>query len=552
MLFNFTYAKSSVIEHSGETTKVNFSPDLKREPVFFRGKLKNAIMFREAMSALREVVVSDLRYKKKDRSEYMEWLKGEEMKRLAKHMEGKSELVEKMNIASSELKVLQDRQYARWKPYYDARNKLRKYLEAINPAFRWVFDPVITVHPDELFFECFSQDESSYARLGAGYDLFENISEYECGTTNIDFSAQLFGEMQKIRTYKSTHFEIDPAGFQVETTGEEIYKEKKIDLPDSWVRGFLQVQSAMSLPMVSFTLSPVDIYNMCLFMRQNREKESPRALRYELTPGKPVTAVFEPWEYRLECSCIWEGEEPVIIRTWGRRRLHILERLIPVTKKVKVCLLGRGLPSFYVMHLDNMVFTLGLSGWTANDWSGEGNFDLLSSRAKVDVYETSAVLNYLKEKKFAPLDEIAFQTKLDRAKVSGALNLWCQSGKVTYDLAGGTYRYRELTKEQIPLDDLTYRNEREKSAGKFLEEGSVSITSRKENGGLEVSGKIKDDKNTYDTDLTLDRDDRIIKAECTCYWHKQNKLRKGPCEHIIALRSFSAREENFKFIKERK
>jgi len=188
----------------------------------------------------------------------------------------------------------------------------------------------------------------------------------------------------------------------------------------------------------------------------------------------------------------------------------------------------------------------------ANDWSGEGNFDLLSSRAKVDVYETSAVLNYLKEKKFAPLDEIAFQTKLDRTKVSGALNLWCQSGKVTYDLAGGTYRYRELTKEQIPLDDLTYRNEREKSAGRFLEEGAVSVTSRKEDTGMEVSGKIKDGNNIYDTDLTLDRDDRIVKAECACYWHKQNKLRKGPCEHIIALRSFSAREDNLKFIKERK
>ena len=65
MLFNFTYAKSSVIEHSGEATKVNFSPDLKREPVFFRGKLKNAIMFREAMSALREVVVSDPVIKRK-------------------------------------------------------------------------------------------------------------------------------------------------------------------------------------------------------------------------------------------------------------------------------------------------------------------------------------------------------------------------------------------------------------------------------------------------------------------------------------------------------
>ena len=29
-----------------------------------------------------------------------------------------------------------------------------------------VLDPVITVHPDQVFFECFSKDESSYGRLG--------------------------------------------------------------------------------------------------------------------------------------------------------------------------------------------------------------------------------------------------------------------------------------------------------------------------------------------------------------------------------------------------
>ena len=111
-----------------------------------------------------------------------------------------------------------------------------------------LFDPVITVHPDEVFFECFSHDESSYGRLGAGYEVFEDIGEFACGTTNIDYSAALYDEFQKIRTYKETRFEIDPSGFDVRTTGEAEYREVKIDLPDSWVRGFLQVSSAMCCP----------------------------------------------------------------------------------------------------------------------------------------------------------------------------------------------------------------------------------------------------------------------------------------------------------------
>ncbi len=62
--------------------------------------------------------------------------------------------------------------------------------------------------------------------------------------------AALYDEFQKIRTYKSTVLEVDPTGFGVETSGEADYREVKIDLPDSWVRGFLQVNSAMTLPSI--------------------------------------------------------------------------------------------------------------------------------------------------------------------------------------------------------------------------------------------------------------------------------------------------------------
>jgi len=41
------------------------------------------------------------------------------------------------------------------------------------------------------------------------------------------------------------------------------------------------------------------------------------------------------------------------------------------------------MPSFYLADLGDMTFTLGLSGWTTNDWSSAGNFDLLAPRAAV-------------------------------------------------------------------------------------------------------------------------------------------------------------------------
>ena len=131
-----------------------------------------------------------------------------------------------------------------------------------------MLDPVITVHPDEVFFECFSQDESSYGKLSCNYNVFRNINEFQCGTTNIDYSQKLYDEFQKIRNYKDTHFSIDPSGFDVQTTNEDSYKEVKIDLPDSWVRGFLQVSSAMTLESIELNLHPMDLYNVLFHLKR--------------------------------------------------------------------------------------------------------------------------------------------------------------------------------------------------------------------------------------------------------------------------------------------
>ncbi len=60
-----------------------------------------------------------------------------------------------------------------------------------------MLDPVITIHPDELFFECFSQDESTYGKLGCNYNVFKQLDDYKCGTTNVDYSCALYEEFQK-------------------------------------------------------------------------------------------------------------------------------------------------------------------------------------------------------------------------------------------------------------------------------------------------------------------------------------------------------------------
>src|SRR5437870_5280093 len=51
------------------------SPNLSRAPVSFEAELARPLRFREAVSALHEIVVGDLRWKPRDHTAYRAWLK---------------------------------------------------------------------------------------------------------------------------------------------------------------------------------------------------------------------------------------------------------------------------------------------------------------------------------------------------------------------------------------------------------------------------------------------------------------------------------------------
>ena len=539
MDFEFAYRGHSSAQTRGDRTALSFSPDLKREPTYFSGELAGGVDFREAISALHDVVVSDLRWKPKDRDAYLAWAAEQEQRELVDLGVQAGRVRDEILAADAELTDVNKAINARLRPFYTARQRYFDYLWRKDRDAWIVLDPVISVHPDELFFECFSRDESTYARLGVDYEHFRSVGDHACGTTNIDYSSALYNEFQKIRTYRRTRLDVDPSGFGVATSGEDDYREEKIDLPDSWVRGFLQVSSAMTMPAVRVELHPSDVWSFCFVLRRNKERRGPRSMRYVLRPGEPVRVVFEPWGTEVVCSrSIYEGPEATEIRVWGRRRLLVLERLIPVAKRFTVHLLGRGMPSFYVADLEGMSFTLGLSGWTANDWSRMGAFDLMAPRLQVDSVTQRRVFESLKESWVADATALAARLGLDQAVVLGALQAYTQAGRAIFDLHRGLWRARELSREPLPMDRLRFASPREASARDLVHQRRVRVTGARPDGrgGVRLSGVVRDEGRDLEPALTIDPDERMLDGRCTCRFFFQNKLHKGPCEHLLALR----------------
>jgi hypothetical protein len=547
MIVQMNYAGRSAIVSGLNDSHVALSTNTLREATFLRGTLTQPLLFREALAALYDVVVSDFKYQPRDRFAFFSWLEEQDRQFLASLAVRGKKTRERLEELDDRLQELNQKRDQRRAGYYRARLDYFNHAYTSRYELQLLLDPVITVHPDEVSFEAFSRDESTYARLAAKLDLFGKVDQLEYGTTNIDFSTRLHAELERMRSYRATRFDIAPGGLTV-ATDAAVTREKKIKLPESWVMGFHQVHSTMTLGLTHFRLAPVDLFNLCRILRSRKARKSPRSLRWELTPGQHVKAVLEPWDQVIEMTTCYDGPKQVNVRTWGRDRLRILARLLPVCQGVEVHLAGYGLPSIYVLDLGPVTFTLALSGWTDNDWTGgAAKFDLLSRRLNVAASDLTRTYEALREVRRATDSALSVSTRLELEKTRSALSYLCQVGRAMYDLGSKVYRHRDLFHGVFSAAEAASAvraadkpaTEQERLAQKIFNEGNVRIIARRPvTTGFKLSGSARGsiDPERVRPQLHIDKEGRIIEASCTCVMFKKSKLTKGPCEHILALR----------------
>jgi hypothetical protein len=512
------YEDASRLVTTGDTAQLALFANVHRDPVRLDGLLKDPLRVREALASLYAVVGSDYRYVPKDRTAYLAYL------RLRRETAG--------------LGVRQSQQtFFEWA----LRNDPLAFL---------LLDPVVTVHPDQVFFEVFSKDEGAYAKLGIDLAAFELAYQPACGTTNIDFSPTLFTGVEQMRSYRQTRLSIGKEAVKLATTSAAGVLEKRVRVPDSWLRGFLQVQSAAALPRDTFRLGPIDLYNVLRHLRLHGDRKGQRrGLRIELVPGEAPRLVLEPWETVLPSTAgVYQGRAARVVRLWGRRRLLLLRRLLPFVEQVEVHLLGSGLPSFWVLRAGPVTLTLGLTGFTAANWSHALSFDLLLPRKARGGEALERVLGHLATVWVAGVKQLSSATGLKGAALQEALQAGCQQGKLMYDVAADVYRLRLLTDAPLDLARLEYRDRGERLAHDLLNRrGAVKIVgeNRIAGTGLELTGQVTvaEDRREYRPQLLLNDEGTVGKAECTCTFFRKQGLKAGPCPHLIALRLAHAAEE---------
>ncbi|WP_406699160.1 hypothetical protein V5E97_09805 [Singulisphaera sp. Ch08] len=534
--------RSAIVSRPGGLA-VSLAPNLRRDRVAFDAAFLQPLRFREAIGALHDVVVSDHRYHAKDNSAYESYLaeRNQREAELRRTVAGRTRtaiLKESAGIDPVDVAALET-DYRRLRTqYWGARQKYSNYLSRHDPELWRLLvpcDPVVTVAPDCLFFECFSVDESSYGCLTVDRGAFSGERDVALGTTNVDYSWSLYEHFQTLRSYRETRFLVDPGGIEVQAGEEPGYREEKIDLPPSWLRGFMQIQAAMSLPMRRVSISREGLYSVLAFLKRHRASRSPRAVRFELIPGQPVAIILEPWERRIVLhSHPYEGPRSEVIRVWGRDRLRLLARLLPLMDEAEVYLLGTGLPSFWSVRMGEMRLLLGLSGWTANDWTGSGALDQLAPPAEPSDALLGDIAATFEDSPAKTFDQIRQRTGAAPAYVTAGLNRLALMGQLIHDLHAGLYRWRQIMPVALALDAIGPENAETAAARELVAQGKVKITrdDRRDDGLRILEGEVPDRPVT----LLLDADGRMLRGKCTCSHHFTGGLRRGPCRHLQALR----------------
>jgi hypothetical protein len=538
-----TYTASympSTLTESEAGVALTLGIDASQDAAFLSGSVIPSRAFSSAMLALGRVVRMQDAQRVSNRFAYQTWVLGEYVKELPGELRiNRAQLpalAARAGDLSADISSLRERAFAEapTRLFPDARRRYWDWLFEHNMVAWTVLDPIVSVQPLATSFEAFSLDESTYARVTLPHASLRLDQPPRLGTTNIEFSPLLEREFARTRTYRPLHLQVGDASVTVDT-GISTAVEERIDVPDSWVRGLAEVQSALTLASVEVQVSSGFVADILAALAARRERVGPRSIVFTLLPGAPVSVLLEPWGIRLtDPTSTFSGAEVREIRVWGRRRLRALIDVLPLCDSVTVRLADSGMPSFWSVDVDGVQLMIGMTGWTAVEWASKARFSSLLPAAHVPEDVLDSVSTLVEERGETSADALISELNLSPQQARAALLTLCRRGRVMFDPEIRVHRWRPLFVGTTVADALA--SDSELDVGRRLHrDGCVTVMSEAMEGtAFHLDAIVTDAGTEYVVELITDEDAHPTYAHCSCAEFQRHGLRHGPCPHIVA------------------
>ncbi|MFC8537859.1 SWIM zinc finger family protein [Streptomyces sp. NPDC057249] len=365
-------------------------------------------------------------------------------------------------------------------------------------------DPVVTGNGDRLRFESFSGCCGVYARLDVLSEGLEGV-ETGHGTTNVDVNHPLREALSRMGGDEPLHLRVGPDELAVTTTDGAVV-EKKVPLPDRWLRGFAEAQVASAAFDLRAELPAADAVR---FLRSlpTSSGAAARGARWVVPAGRTLRPTTRP--------------VPGAVCLPGPQRLTALQRVLRYASALRVygpVADGAVAASAWEVVLPGMRLTLTLSPDASRGFSGEGGVleALATDDAAADAELVSVLLAW--EPRIEP-DRLAEQAGLPVERVRAALVRLGTAGRVGYDLADAAYFHRELPYD---ADRAERHNPRLVAARRLVREGAVVLDGE--------PAAVRSGDRQYQVR------ERSGALSCTCQWWADYGGRRGPCKHALAVR----------------
>ncbi|MFF3067707.1 SWIM zinc finger family protein [Kitasatospora sp. NPDC057936] len=380
------------------------------------------------------------------------------------------------------------------------------------PQLRASLDPVVTANGDRLRFESFSGCCGVYARLDvleAGLDG-DDIGH---GTTNVDVNNPLREALTRIGPAEPLHLAVGPDALEV-TTFDGPVVEKKVPLPERWLRGFAETQVTAA----GFDLrAELPAAEAVRFLRSlprggGGERGGRGGVGWVVPAGRTLRPTTRP--------------VPGAVCLPGPERLVALQRVLRHALALRVygpvagAALAGPAASAWEVVLPGMRLTLTLSPDASRGFSGEGGVlgALATGTVERDAELVSVLLAWEPRIEVADLAE---QSGLTAERVRAALTRLGTAGQIGYDTAEAAYFHR-----QLPYDAgrAEAANPRLRAARALVAAGAVRL---EEGGATAVV--------TVDDHVQRVRTDEAGRVSCTCLWWAKYRGGRGPCKHALAV-----------------
>src|SRR5262249_26793224 len=142
----------------------------------------------------------------------------------------------------------------------------------------------------------------------------------------------------------------------------------------------------------------------------------------------------------------------------------------------EVYLLGTGLPSFWSVRMGEMRLLLGLSGWTANDWTGTTALDAIAPPVEPSEQLLAKIGSAFKDSPALRFDQVREQTGAPPAEVAAGLNRLALLGQLIHDMPARLYRWRQILPVELSIEQVKLDSPETEAARPLVERKSVKVT----------------------------------------------------------------------------